>query len=182
VTELTTEKQAIFDAEIESLRERLERRKAVMALPSLKQRADALKRLRVAIGSVRRAAAAKPLQVAGLFSPQMESWFAEVQAVVDELREQSKLPRNPVLARGMARPNEHRAWLIGEEIPALYERVFDGAALPVTIAGENARGNRGMSFVHRVLVELGEDDAQKQTIKSFVSGARRRVRTGKTRT
>jgi hypothetical protein len=42
VSELTTEQQAIFDAEIEILRERLERRRAIMALPSLKQRADAL--------------------------------------------------------------------------------------------------------------------------------------------
>jgi hypothetical protein len=181
VTELTTEQQAIFDAEIESLRERLGRRRAIMALPSLKQRADALKRLRVAIESVRRAAAAKPLQVAGLFSPQTESWFADAQAVADELRERTKLPRNRVLARGMARPNECRAWLIGEEIPALYELVFDGAPLPVTVAGENARGKHGMSFIRRVLVALGEDDAQDETFKSFVSGARRRVRAGKTR-
>jgi hypothetical protein len=49
VSELTTEQQAIFDAEIEILRERLERRRAMMALPSLKQRADALKSLWVAI-------------------------------------------------------------------------------------------------------------------------------------
>jgi hypothetical protein len=182
VTELTTEQQAIFDAEIESLRERLERRRAIMALPSLRQRADALDRLRVAIESVQRAAAAKPLQVAGLFSLQTENWFADIQAVADELREQTRPSRNPVLARGMTRPNEHRAWLIGEEIPVLHERVFDGAALPVTVAGENARGKRGMSFVRRVLVALGEDDAKDETIKSFVSRARRRVRTGKTRT
>ena len=181
MTELTIEKQAIFDAEIESLRERLERRKAVMVLPSLKQRADALERLRVAIESVRRAAAAQPLQVAGLFSPQTENWLAEAQAVADELREQAKTPRNPVLARGLMRPNEHRAWLIGEEIPALHKRIFDGVALPVTVAGENARGKHGVSFVLRVLVALGEEDAQDETIKSFVSGARRRVITGKTR-
>jgi hypothetical protein len=37
VSELTTEQQAIFDAEIEILRERLERRRAMMALPSLKR-------------------------------------------------------------------------------------------------------------------------------------------------
>lgn len=182
MTELTTEQQAILDAEIESLRERLERRRAIMALPSFKQRADALKSLRVAVEAVRRAAAAKPLQVAGLFSLQTESWFAEAQAVADELRILTKLPRDRVLARGMTRPNEYRAWLIGEEIPALHERVFDGAALPVTVAGKNARGKRGMSFVRRVLVALGEDDARDDTIKSFVSGARRRVRTGKTRT
>jgi hypothetical protein len=180
VTELTTEQQAIFDAEIESLRERLQRRRAIMALPSLKQRADALKRLRVAIESVRRAAAAQPLQIAGLFSPQTENWLAEVQAVADELREQAKTPRHPVLARGMKRPSEHRAWLIGEEIPALHKRIFDGAALPVTVAGENARGKHGVSFVRRVLVALEEEDAKDETIKSFVSGSRRRVRTGKT--
>jgi hypothetical protein len=149
-------------------------------LPSLKQRADALKSLRVAIEGVRRAAAAKPLQVAGLFSPETENWLAEAQAVADELREQTKLPRNPVLARGMTRPNEHRAWLIGEEIPALHKRIFDGAALPVTVAGNNARGKRGVSFVRRVLAALGEADAQDETIKSFVSAARRRVRAGKT--
>jgi hypothetical protein len=182
VTELTAEQQANFDAEIESLRKRLERRKAMMALPSLKQRADALDRLRGAIESVRRAAAAEPLQVAGLFSLETDNWLAEAQAVADELRGQTKPPGDPGLARGMKRPNEHRAWLIGQEIPALYKRVFDGATLPVTVAGENARGKRGMSFVHRVLVELGEDDAKEETIKSFVSGARRRVRTGETRT
>jgi hypothetical protein len=180
VSELTTEQQAIFDAEIESLRKRLERRKAIMALPSLKQRADALDRLRGSIESVRRAAAAEPLQVAGLFSLETDNWLAEAQAVADELREQTKPPRNPVLARGMTRPNEHRAWLIGEEIPALHKRIFDGAALPVTVAGEGARGKHGVSFVRRVLVALGEEDAQDETIKSFVSGARRRVRTGKT--
>jgi hypothetical protein len=51
----------------------------------------------------------------------------------------------------------------------------------VTVAGENARGKHGVSFVRRVLVALGEEDAQDETIKSFVSGARRRVITGKTR-
>ena len=182
MSQLTTEQQVIFDAEIESLRKRLGLRKAIMTLPSLKQRADALKRLRVAIESVRRAAAAKPLQVAGLFSPQVENWFAEVQAVADELRQRTKLPRNPVLARGMPRPNEYRAWLIGEEIPALHKRIFDGAALPVTIAGKNTRGKHGVSFVLSVLMALGEKGATDETIKSFVNGARSKVRTGKTRT
>jgi hypothetical protein len=182
VTELTTEQQAIFDAEIEILRERLERRRAMMALPSLKQRADAVKSLWVAIEGVRRAAAAKPLRLAGLFSPQTENWLDEAQAVANELREQTKLPRNPVLARGMKRPNEHRAWLIGEEIPALHKRIFDGAALPVTVAGENARGKHGVSFVRSVLVALGEENVGDEAIKTFVSGARRRVRARKTRT
>jgi hypothetical protein len=160
VTELTAEQQAIFDAEIESLRERLERRRAIMVLPSLKQRADALDRLRGAIESVRRVAAAEPLQVAGLFSLETDNWLAEAQAVADELRGQTKPPSDPGLARGMKRPNEHRAWLIGEEIPALHKRIFDGVALPVTIAGENARGKHGVSFVRRVLVALGEEDAK----------------------
>ena len=69
MTELTTEQQAIFDAEIESLWERLERRRAIMALPSLKQRANALKGLWVAIEGVRRAAAAKPLRLAWIVLP-----------------------------------------------------------------------------------------------------------------
>jgi hypothetical protein len=82
----------------------------------------------------------------------------------------------------MKRPNEHRAWLIGEEIPALHKRIFDGAALPVTVAGENARGKHGVSFVRSVLVALGEENVGDEAIKTFVSGARRRVRARKTRT
>jgi hypothetical protein len=125
--------------------------------------------------------AAKPLQFARLFSHQTENWLADAEAVADELRELAKLPRDPVLARGMTRPNEHRAWLIGERIPALYEQVFDGSPLPVTVKGKNAKGKGGMSFVRRVLVALGEADAQDETIKSFVNAARRRVRARKTR-
>ena len=107
--DLTPEQQAIFDAEIESLRERLDWRKAIMALPSLKQRAAALKSLRVAVSSVRRASRSKALQTAGLFSYQTEQWLDDAQAVADELRKLTKPPRNPVLARGMTRPNRYIA-------------------------------------------------------------------------
>ena len=76
----------------------------------------------------------------------------------------------------MTRPNEYRAWLIGEEIPALYVSVFDGARLPLTIEGKNPKGKRGMEFVRHVLAALGEADARDATIKVFVSAARRKVR------
>jgi hypothetical protein len=142
-----------------------------MALPSLKQRADALKRLRVAIKSVQTATAAKHLQVAGLFSPQTEDWLAEAQAVLDELREHTKPSRNPVLARGMTGPNDYRTWLIGEEIPALQKRIFK-AALHVTVYGEHARAKYGVSFVRSVLAVLGERGVTDETIKTFVSCAR----------
>jgi hypothetical protein len=178
--DLTPEQQAIFDAEIESLRERLDWRKAIMALPSLKQCAAALKSLRVAVSSVRRASRSKALQTAGLFSYQTEQWLDDAQAVADELRKLTKPPRNPVLARGMTRPNEYRAWLIGERIPALFARIFDGAALPVTVAGE-AKGKRGIEFVRRVLDALGEASAKDETIKSFVGAARYKAKTGKAR-
>ncbi|HEY1888251.1 MAG TPA: hypothetical protein VGG86_19715 [Roseiarcus sp.] len=174
MSELTVEQQAIFDAEIESLRKRLERRKAVIDLPSLKQRADALKSLRVAIERVRTAAAVEPLQVAGPFSPETDDWLAEARAVADELRELAKPPSDPGLARGMKRPNEYRQWLIGEQIPALCEKVY-GKRFSVTIGGW------AMGFAHHVLKVLGEKDDGEQTIKSLVSSVRREVRTKKTR-
>ena len=225
---LSPEQRAILDEGIAQLRKRLERRKAVMALPSLKRRADALERLRAAVLSVKKAAASKSLQKANLpavrnhapvaerdkeppegqeywardailnndprekaaasepqriadFSAQTSLWLAEALAVADELRTLAKPPRNPVLKRGFRRPNEYRAWLIGEEIPALYARLFDGARLPLTVEAKGAKGKRGMEFVRHVLDALGEANATDNTIKVLVSAARRRVRASATR-
>ena len=58
----------------------------------------------------------------------------------------------------MRRPNEYREWLIGQEIPALFAKVYGGAKLPVTIKGTKSKGKRGMEFVRVVLRELGEND------------------------
>ena len=55
--DLTSEQRSIFDLEIGRLRDRLSRRRAVMAIPSLKQRADAIGRLRLAVENLKAAAA-----------------------------------------------------------------------------------------------------------------------------
>ena len=126
--DLASEQQAILDTEIESLRDRLEVRKAVMALPTGKQVIDAIQGLRVAVDSVRNAAAAGALQIATMFSEQTSAWLRGGASVADELGKVKKREVHKV--RGMTRPNRYRAWLIGDEIPALFALVFDGAALP----------------------------------------------------
>ena len=75
----------------------------------------------------------------------------------------------------MQRPNEPRQWLIGQQIPALFKKVY-GKSFPVTIGGF------GMDFAHHALKALGEKDVGNETIKSLVSSVRRAVRTRKTRT
>lgn len=173
---LSPEQRAAFDAGIGQLRGRLERRKAIMALPSKSKRDADVDRLRHVVANLEKAAAPFLDGPAGFLSRQTSDWLLEAKDVAGELRTLAKQPKSKILARGMTRPNEYRAWLIGEEIPALYVSVFDGARLPLTIEGKNPKGKRGMEFVRHVLSALGEADARDATIKVFVSAARRKVR------
>jgi hypothetical protein len=178
---LTPQQQSIFDAGIADLRERLERRKMFMRLPSMNARTADITRLRRAVALVEKAA--KPFLdgPAGYLSEQTHQWLLEAEAVAEELRKLATPPKSKVLARGMTRPNEYRTWLIGEEIPALYGRVFEGARLPITVGATGAKGRRGIEFVRCVLGALGEPVPSDDTLKTFMSDARRRVRTGKKR-
>lgn len=178
---LSPEQRAVLDAGIAHLRERLEWRTAIMALPSKNKRDAAIDRLRRIVASLERTAAPFLDGPPGFLSHETQQWLSEAKDVGGELRTLAKPPKAKILARGMARPNQHREWLIGEEIPALFSRVYDGARLPLTIEGKNAKGKRGMEFVRHVLAALGEADATDATIKVFVSGARRRVRANATR-
>ncbi len=177
---LSPEQQAILDDGISLLRERLERRKALKVLPSKRERDTDIDRLRRVVANLDKAAAPFLTGPAGFLSHETQHWLSEARDVAGELRTLAKPPKSKILARGMTRPNDHRAWLIGDEIPVLFASVFDGARLPLTIEGKNAKGKRGMEFVRHVLAALGEAGAADATIKVLVSAARRRVRTGAT--
>jgi hypothetical protein len=179
--DLSPEQRAVLDADIARLRERLEWRKAIMALPSKNERDADVDRLRRAVANLERASAPFLDGPPGFLSHETQHWLSEAKAVAGELRTLATPPKAKILARGMARPNQYRGWLVGEEIPALYASVYDGARLPLTIEGKNARGKRGMEFVRHVLAALGEADATDATIKVWVSAARRRVRANATR-
>jgi len=170
---LSPEQRAILDEGIAQLRKRLERRKAIMDLPSKVRRDADIDRIRRAVGNLQKAAAPFLNGPAGYLSPEAHEWLLEAKDVAEELRTLAQMPKDRILARGMHHPKQYRKWLIGEEIPALFSRVHGGASLPVTVQGTGARGRRGMEFVRYVLKEMGEADAEDETIKVLIAAVRR---------
>jgi hypothetical protein len=190
VLPFSDEQKAIFDAEMQSLRERMARRKEIMALPTKRQRDKDIDHLRETVERLRGAAASFIDGKAGFLSSETTEWLLEADAVARELATLAAPPRSEVFRRGMRRgapfPAAHRVgyreWLIGLEIPALFAKVYGGAKLPVTIRGKNPKGKRGMEFVRVVLRELGENDAKNETIKNLIFKAKTRVIASKTPT
>jgi hypothetical protein len=77
---------------------------------------------------------------------------------------------------GCQRPNEYRQWLFGQ-IQMLFQKIFEGERLPLTVEGKSDKGKRGMQFSRLVLRVLGEKaDVADETIKHVVSKARRAAR------
>ena len=179
---LSDEQKAIYDAEVQSLRERMAWRKKIMALPTKPQRDKDIDRLRETVERLKVAAAPFIDGPVGFLSSETTGWLSEADAVARELATLAAPPRSEVFRRGMRRPKEFREWLIGVEIPALFAKVYGGAKLPVTIKGTKPKGKRGMEFVRVVLRELGEDDAKDQTIKNLIFKAKTRVIASKTPT
>jgi len=178
--EFTPEQQTSFDVEINRLRDRLSLRKAVMALPTLKQRDDAIGRLRLAVVNLMAATQDKHLPPNPWLSIETHAWLEEAPEVAKELGKglAKGLGKGHLLSGAvgsLTRPNEHREWLIGEQIPLLCEKVY-GAPFANTLGGWSMR------FAHHVLKVLGEKEASDETIKTFVSKSRRKGRTRKTRT
>jgi hypothetical protein len=174
--EFTPEQQTSFDVEINRLRDRLSLRKAVMALPTLKQRDDAIGRLRLAVVDLMAATQDTHLPLNPWLSIETHAWLEEAPEVAKGLGK--GLGKGHLLSGAVgsvARPNEHREWLIGEQIPHLCEKVY-GAPFANTLGGWSMR------FAHHVLKVLGEKEASDETIKTFVSKSRLKVRTRKTRT
>jgi hypothetical protein len=170
---LTDAQRCRFDIEIEKSRDLLERRKALMALPSKRGRSNELARLRVVVDDLRRAAKAFLNGPAGYLSAETFEWLAEAEAVAEELLEKEKPSKSSTLQAGMTRPNQYREWLIGVEVPALHEKVF----------GErfaNTLGGRSMEFARHVLKALGEKSLADETIKRTVTNGRAGGRTTKT--
>jgi hypothetical protein len=182
VLSFSDEQRAIFDAEMQSLRKRMARRKAIMALPTKGQRDTDIDRLRVTVERLKVAAASFIDGPAGFLSSETIGWLLEADAVARELATLAAPPRSEVFRRGMRRPNEFREWLIGLEIPALFAKVYGGAKLPVTMKGTKPKGKRGMEFVRGVLRELGENDAKDETIKNSIFKAKNKVIARKTPT
>ena len=151
-------------------------------LPTQRQRDADVDRLRIAIDRLKLAAAAFIEGPAGFLSHETHDWLLGTEAVAKELATLAKPSRHEILRRGFRRPNEYREWLIGEQIPALYEKVFGGSRFPATVAGKNARGKRGMIFARHVLTELGETAPRDETIKVLVAKVRRKVRASETPT
>jgi hypothetical protein len=169
---LTPEQQSIFDAEIEKLRGKLDLRKAIMKLPTVNEREIPLDSLRRVVTDLKTISQSKALGVIWRFSLETEEWLKGAEAVANELRIMAETPRG---ARGMRRPNEYRKWLIGEQIPALYTKVF-GKPFPLTL------GSDAMQFARYALKVLGEKKVKDETIKTNVSNVRREVRARKTPT
>jgi hypothetical protein len=182
VLPFSDEQKAIFDAEMQSLRERMARRKKIMALPTKRQRDKDIDHLRETVERLKVAAASFIDGPAGFLSSETTGWLLEADAVARELATLAALPRSEVFRRGLRRPNEYREWLIGLELPALFAKVYGGAKLPVTIKGKKPKGKRGMEFVRVVLRELGENDAKDETIKNLIFKAKTRVIASKTPT
>jgi hypothetical protein len=178
----TPGQQAVFDAGFERLRDDVSRRKKILALPSLKQRATDLDTLRRDVEKIKKDGAAFLDGPPGFLSNETHAWLSEADAVAVELATLVKPSRYEILNRGHERPNEYRRWLIGLEIPALFAKVYGGAKLPVTTKGTKPKGKRGMEFVRGVLRELGENDAKNETIKNLIFKAKNEVRTSKTPT
>jgi len=113
----------------------------------------------------------------GFLSSETHAWLSEVDAVAVELATLAKRSRYEILNRGHERPNEYRAWLVGKQIPALFEKVY-GKTLRITPEASTARGKRGVNFVHLALEELDERDPiagpiSGQTIKSLIHNAKK---------
>jgi hypothetical protein len=199
--DFSAEQQIIFDAGIADLRARAARRKALMNLPSLLERAEAIKTLRLAVARVKEAAQANALQTAATFSSETEHWLSEAQAIEQWLSE-AEAVANDLLAmatkwtkapadetaqqravrklfkQGAARPNDYRTWLIGEEIPKLFELVFVGDKLRITEEPKTARGRRGVDFVTLVLVALDEVEASSHNVKRLIGLAKTAAKAG----
>jgi hypothetical protein len=176
----TPGQQAIFNAEFRRLRDDVSRRKKILALPSLKQRATDLDALRGPVEKIKKARAAFLDGPPGFLSSETHAWLLEGDAVAVELATLAKPSRYEILNRGHERPNGYREWLVGIRIAAIYKRVFD-ATLSVAKEGKSAKARRGNDFISRVLALLDEDGATEDTYKSLVGGARRKVRTSETR-
>jgi hypothetical protein len=182
VLSFSDEQRAIFDAEMQSLRKRMARRKEIMALPTKRQRDTDIDSLRGTVERLTVAAASFIDGPAGFLSSETTEWLLGADAVGRELATLAAPPRSEVFRRGLRRPNEYREWLIGLEIPALFAKVYGGAKLPVTIRGMKPKGKRGMEFVRVCLRELGENDAKNETIKNLIFKAKTRVIASKTPT
>jgi hypothetical protein len=184
IDDLSPEQRATLDAEIPALRRRLELRKAIKALPSMRERDADIDKLRLAVDRLRTHVASFIEGPAGFLSQETIDWLSGADAVAVELAQKVATPRAEALRRGMRRPNDYRQWFIGEQIPALYEKVFNGERLPLTVEGKSAKGRRGTEFVRLVLGKLDEPDIADETIKHVVSRARcgARVRASKTPT
>jgi hypothetical protein len=83
--EFTPEQQTSFDVEINRLRDRLSLRKAVMALPTLKQRDDAIGRLRLAVVNLMAATQDKHLPPNPWLSVETHAWLEETPEVAKGL-------------------------------------------------------------------------------------------------
>jgi hypothetical protein len=173
----TSGQQAIFNAEFRRLRDDVSRRKKILALPSLKQRATDLDALRGPVEKIKKARAPFLDGPPGFLSSETHAWLLEGDAVAVELATLAKPSRYEILNRGHERPNEYRAWLVGKQIPALFEKVY-GETLRITPEASTARGKRGVNFVHLVLEELDERDPiagpiSGETIKSLIHNAKK---------
>jgi hypothetical protein len=177
IDDLSPEQRATLDAEIPALRHRLELRKAIRALPSMRERDAHIDKLRLAVEGLKTHTAPFVEGPAGLLSQETIDWLSGAAAVATELAMKVATPRSEAPRRGMRRPNEYRKWLIGEQIPALFTKVFNGETIPLTVEGKNPKGKRGMQFVRLILRELGEKaDVTDEMIKHVVSQARRAAR------
>jgi hypothetical protein len=155
IDDLSPEQRAALDAEIHTLRHRLELRKAIKALPSIRERDADIDKLRLAVEGLKTHAAPLVEGPAGLLSQETIDWLSGGAAVATELAKKVATPRSEAPRRGMRRPNNYRKWLIGEQIPALFTKVFNGETIPLTVEGKNTKGKRGMQFVRLVLRDLG---------------------------
>jgi hypothetical protein len=108
----TPGQQAIFNAEFRRLRDDVSRRKKILALPSLKQRATDLDALRGPVEKIKKARAPFLDGPPCFLSSETHAWLLEVDAVAVELATLAKPSRYEILNRGHERPNGYREWLM----------------------------------------------------------------------
>jgi hypothetical protein len=167
---LTDEKAEAFDAALADLRIDLGIVKAIQRLPTVADRNAALSRLQTAIDNVRNAAKdvrIESLQVGkervGAVLPlEVHEWLAQAEEVSLKV---AALRKQRLSVPGI---NGHRAWLIGQQIPALYKKVT-GKRFTSTCAGPS------MKFAHCVLDMLGEPDVSDDRIKKLFLAAAKGV-------
>jgi hypothetical protein len=100
VLPFSDEERAIFDAEMQSLRKRMAWRKAIMALPTKRQRDTDIDRLRVTVERLKVAAASFVDGPAGFLSSETIGWLLEADAVARELATLAAPPRSEVFGAG----------------------------------------------------------------------------------